>query len=159
MVFLTFFWLFLLCICGNTLGSITFALYSSKVSFLLCWHGYRENRWASYFMVMKRLLEGLCLWETDISGYFASPVNAFSFTLQYVFWPLLLTSLRVDPEIHQVARDGEGVSESTRHMQILNKYNVTFGKRIDLLLSGDNNDISSIWKERINLSTKQEYEN
>ncbi|KAI7898229.1 uncharacterized protein BX663DRAFT_533450 [Cokeromyces recurvatus] len=41
-------------------------------------------------------------------------------------------------------RDGEGISQSTRRMQVLNDYNIAYGRRIDLLVSGDNNEISSI---------------
>jgi hypothetical protein len=41
-------------------------------------------------------------------------------------------------------RDGEGVSQCTRRMQILNDYDITYGRRIDLLVGGGNNEISSI---------------
>lgn len=60
-------------------------------------------------------------------------VRKFEDILEFLFIDTCLT-----------ARDGEGVSQSTRRMQILNEYNITYGRRIDLLISGDNNEVSSI---------------
>ncbi|KAI9477783.1 MAG: hypothetical protein EXX96DRAFT_600979 [Benjaminiella poitrasii] len=54
-------------------------------------------------------------------------------------------------DIDLTVRDGEGVSQSTCRMQILNDYDIIYGRRIDLLVSGDNDENSSIDKNmRIN---------
>lgn len=72
-------------------------------------------------------------WTNEDKYNEAIYVRKFEDLLEFLFEDTNLTAV-----------EGEGVSQSTRKMQIANEYDVKYGRRIDLLVSGDDNEISSI---------------
>ncbi|CAO3620953.1 unnamed protein product [Mucor hiemalis] len=83
--------------------------------------------------VLYNVVNNFKYWTNEDNHNEAMYVRKFEDILEFLFTETDLT-----------VRDREGVSKSTRRMQIMNDYDLTYGRRIDLLISGDSNEVASI---------------